>query len=226
MTRSRAAVFVGPSVASVAVADEPDVDRLPPARHGDIDALLARPQPPAVIGIVDGAIFHRTAVSAKEVLRAIDQGITVFGSSGVGALRAVECAPYGMVGIGWIYHEYRSGRIDADDEVAVDIDPRNGQPRSVSMANLRYAIAAAAHKGVATAEHASRFLEIAKALHYPQRTAATVLRALTSEPNGPADCADLARFLAEDAPDAMRDDAIALLDAVRQALRDARGDPR
>ena len=45
------------------------------------------------------------SISPKEVLRAIDAGITLYSSSSMGALRAVECAPYGMTGVGMIYEE-------------------------------------------------------------------------------------------------------------------------
>lgn len=185
----------------------PGIELLPPPRGGDVDVLLGRDRPPVAIGIVDGPVFHRTAVQAKEVLRALDHGVAVFGSSGVGALRAVECEPYGMVGVGRVFAEYRDGRIDGDDEVA------GPEP----LVNMRFALAAAIDAGVTTADHARRFLKIAAALHFPQRTTAAVLGALAAEV-GAGDCAALARFLAEGAPDTMRDDAVALLDAIRRAV--------
>ena len=41
----------------------------------------------------------------------------------MGALRAAELHPFGMVGIGQVYEWYRDGTIDADDEVAVAHGP-------------------------------------------------------------------------------------------------------
>jgi len=216
VTVRRPVVFVGPSLADEAVSWL-DGELRPPIKDGDVDALLVRDEPPAAIGIIDGAVLHRTSISPKEVVRAIDHGIAVFGSSGVGALRAVECAPYGMIGIGRIYQEYQSGRIDADDEVAVVYDPATHRALSEPLVNMRFAMAAAVSRAVATKQTADRFLEIAKSLYFPQRSVATVLPRLAAEINE-AECAALARFLAEDAPNAAREDAIALLDAMTRAL--------
>lgn len=67
---------------------------------------------------------------AQRVLRAIDAGVALFCGSSMGALRAVDCAPYGMIGIGQIYAEYASVRVDSDDEVAVAYDEDTGRALS------------------------------------------------------------------------------------------------
>ena len=48
----------------------------------------------------------------------MSQGIHVFGSASMGALRAELC-PFGMVGVGRIFEAYRDGELEDDDEVAV-----------------------------------------------------------------------------------------------------------
>jgi len=42
-----------------------------------------------------------------------------------------------MRGIGWIFEEYRSGRVEADDEVALMYSPRGFTPLTVPLINVR-----------------------------------------------------------------------------------------
>ena len=110
-------LFVGPSLdLEVGGTLSSGQVRLPVER-GDLDGLTTSSEPPASIGIIDGQFLQEMAISPKEVVRAMDRGARLFGSSSIGALRAVECAPYGMVGIGRIFEMYLSGELDADDEV-------------------------------------------------------------------------------------------------------------
>jgi len=212
MTGPRAVLFVG---SDLAAGSRPDIEVLPPARHGDIEALLARGEPPAAIGLIDGVLPPEPSVTAKELLRALDRGIPVFGAAAIGALRAVECDQYGMVGVGRIYQVYRSGAIDADDEVL-------HTPHSEPLVNMRFAVAAAVSAGAAAPETGNRFLDIAKRLYYPQRTVTAVLRLLAGEVS-PDACAALDKFLTTEAPDTAREDTIALVDAMEAYLagRDA-----
>src|SRR5688572_16513266 len=96
---SRAAVFVGPSLDRETAARELDAEFLPPVKRGDIRSLLLRNERPEAIGIVDGKFLQSLSISPKEILEAIDEGLRVFGSSSMGALRAAECNTYGMIGI-------------------------------------------------------------------------------------------------------------------------------
>ncbi|MEV4538740.1 TfuA-like protein [Asanoa sp. NPDC049518] len=210
---TRPVVFVGPSLHGAAALARADIEFLPPVRRGDIDALLSRAAPPPAIGIIDGAFFQSLSVSPKEVLRAIDAGVRTYGSSSIGALRAVECAPYGMVGVGRIYEAYQSGRVSADDEVAITYDDETGRALSEPLVNLRFAIEAAQAAGVVDAALAARFLAVAKRRYFPERTVALLLHDLTSEV-GEATCAPLRRYLTDLAPDTKRDDGLRLLDLV------------
>ncbi|GIF62157.1 hypothetical protein Ais01nite_01920 [Asanoa ishikariensis] len=210
---SRPVVFVGPSLHGGAALRRADIEFLPPVRRGDIDALLARDAPPPAIGIIDGAFFQSLSVSPKEVLRAIDVGVRLYGSSSIGALRAVECAPYGMVGVGRIYEEYQSGRINADDEVAITYDDETGRALSEPLVNLRFAVAAAQAAGVVEVPLAEHFLLLAKRRYFPERTVALILQDLAAEV-GEAPCAPLRQFLAHGAPDTKRDDGLRLLDLI------------
>jgi hypothetical protein len=80
---------------------------------------------PQAIGIIDG-YFHRVpAVWHKEILWAMSEGIHVFGSASMGALRASELHRYGMIGVGRVFETYRDGRLEDDDEVVVMHSPES-----------------------------------------------------------------------------------------------------
>jgi hypothetical protein len=224
MTGGTAVVFVGPTLHGTPVPPVPGIEFQPPVKRGDLDALLARQHPPTVVGLIDGAFFHSMAVSPKEVLRAVDHGLLVLGSSSMGALRAVECAPFGMVGVGRVYEAYASGEIDADDEVAMTYDQESLRPMSEPMVNLRFGIAAAVSAGVVDVALADRFLAVAKGLYYPQRSLAAVLAGLAQEVDAES-CSAVRRYFAESAPDVKRDDARQLLTQVRRALEQEPGRP-
>src|SRR5436309_15622699 len=103
----RPVIFLGPSLAIKEAAAILDADYRPPVKRGDIDVLIS-PPPPA-IGIIDGEFFQSLAISPKEVLRAIEAGIPVWGASSMGALRAAELYPFGMIGVGTVFELYLSG---------------------------------------------------------------------------------------------------------------------
>jgi hypothetical protein len=218
----RAAVFCGTSLSHAAAARVLDAEYLPPVGKGDVDRLLARPRPPEMIGIVDGRFFQSLSISPKEILRALDAGVAVYGSSSMGALRGVECAPYGMVGIGAIFEAFRSGETDEDDEVAITYSTETLEPLSEPLINLRFAIAAAVRAGATTPELGERFLRVAKEMYFPRRSAAAVLHALRRDV--PATELDaLAAYLRTSALGVRRADALLLLERMGRDL--AAGQP-
>lgn len=152
----------------------------PPVARGDVDAVLARPQPPNRIGIIDGAFLHALALSPKEVLRALDAGVAVYGSSSLGALRAVECEPFGMVGVGRIFELFRTGELEADDEVAITYDPHTLRPLSEPMVNVRIALTAAVTAGRISPEIAAQAVAAAMGMYFPDRSYPRVLHELLS----------------------------------------------
>jgi hypothetical protein len=208
-------VFLGPSLDRDRAERTLGATFLPPIKRGDIDALLTAPGPvPAAIGIIDGQFFQRLAISPKEVLRALDAGVRVFGASSMGALRAAELASFGMVGVGDVYRLYAQGVIDADDEVALTYNSETLEPLSAPLVNMRLALRAAVARGLTTAEFADAFIATAQALYYPDRSYRRVFQSLGSTPAEP-----LTRFLSSQ--DAKRDDAIELLTQLRHYLSPA-----
>ncbi|MFF8950715.1 TfuA-like protein [Streptomyces sp. NPDC014940] len=214
----RPAVFIGPSLDRESAARELDAEYLPPVARGDIEDLLGRATPPRAIGIVDGRFLDSLSISPKEVLRAVDAGIPVYGSSSMGALRAVECAPFGMIGVGRIYEAYATGAVDADDEVAIVYHPESLRAQSEPLINLRFAVEHGVERAMIEAQAAQRFLNIAKSLYFPDRTVAAVLRILRKE-IGDTVTEAFADFFANHAPDTKREDALELLARIRHRMQ-------
>lgn len=198
-------VFLGPSMPVEDARRLLDAEFLPPICRGDL-ALL----PPSVgfIGIIDGEFFQKLAVSPKEIVEALGRGIKIFGSSSMGALRAAETHTFGMVGIGRIFEQYRDGILDADDEVAVAYEPGTYRALSDSMVNLREVLAVACSAGIITEGQREELCSTMKARYFPQRS----WRALENI------CPPLRQFAeSQSLPDLKRDDAWALLIAMRRA---------
>jgi hypothetical protein len=90
----------------------------------------------------------------------------------MGALRAAECAPFGMRGIGQIAAWYADGTLTDDDEVTVaHLDAEHDWRRtSEALVNIRTTLASAIDHGVLTETVANRLTAIAKATFYPERS--------------------------------------------------------
>jgi hypothetical protein len=109
-------LFAGPSLFGVA----PDLSGLSvcaPATQGDIAKAVL--EGATAIGLVDGYFDAVAAPWHKEILFALSNGVAMLGSSSMGALRAAECASFGMRPIGLIAEAYRSGALDDDAAVAL-----------------------------------------------------------------------------------------------------------
>lgn len=163
-------IFLGPTLDRAAAQDRLAARYLPPVSQGDILSLV--PERPDAIGIIDGYFQLVPAVWHKEILHALDCGIPVFGAASMGALRAAELDAFGMVGVGRIYQWYRSGFLDADDEVAVIHAPHaiGHRPLSEAMVNLRATLDLAVRDGVLSLASAQALLEVIAATPYWQRS--------------------------------------------------------
>lgn len=172
-------VFLGPTLA---VTDArkiyPDACYLPPARCGDI--LRALRLKPCRIALIDG-LFERTAsVWHKELMLALARGVEIFGASSMGALRAAEMHPYGMIGHGRIFEAFRDGELNDDDEVTVlhsnaYVGYAGG---SEAMVNIRATLNAATAAAVLDAEMASALLGAAKRTFYHERNLTSLADAI------------------------------------------------
>lgn len=221
----RVCLFLGPTLRPEDVPASLGATCLAPVAQGDVyRAGLLRPR---AIGIVDGYFSGAPSVWHKEILWALTQGIHVFGSASMGALRAAELHSFGMRGIGRIFEDYRDGILEDDDEVAVVHGPAELGYAQLSepMVNIRATLARAEGEGVLI-EGTRRDLEaIAKSLFFPERLWHAVLEEgkLLGLPG--AELAGLAQWLKTGRVDQKRDDALAMLQAMAATL-DAGEKPR
>jgi hypothetical protein len=172
-----AVIFAGPSLPPSLRPSDPALIWKPPVRQGELyHAALTRP---AIIGIVDGYFEVTPTVWHKEILWAMTQGIHVYGGASIGALRAVELAPFGMKGIGQIYEAFRDGTLEDDDEVAVSHGPEElgYPPLTEAMVNIRATLAAAVQQGILDPSVAAKVTDIAKDFFYKERIYPAILQA-------------------------------------------------
>jgi hypothetical protein len=209
-----AVIFVGPTLTSGAVSERLDAMILPPVRQGDVYRVLS--ENPSAIGIIDGFFEGVPSVWHKEILWALEQGIPVFGSASMGALRAAELADFGMIGVGSIFEDYRDGMLQDDDEVAVLHSPAElgFQPLSEPMVSVRATVAQAQTAGVLPPNTATELLRFAKSMHYRHRVWPDLLAPLRDLPG----IAEFADWLPTGRVDAKAQDAVAMLERMSEHL--------
>jgi hypothetical protein len=209
-------VFSGPTIAPREVAERSrGATCLGPAACGDVFRAHARGA--GTIVLIDGYFEHARSVWHKELLWALRGGTRVYGASSLGALRAVELAPFGMVGMGRVFEQFRDGVLEDDDEVTLahEAAERDYRPISEALVNIRSTLAAATQAGVLTAATASALVAVQKARFYPARS----LDGLAGAPDCASidvDWSELARWLATGRVDQKRADALAVLDEVAE----------
>ena len=165
----RIIVFTGLSLSFDDASQILDADYRPPVKRGDIFKILKEEEKPDIIGIIDGQFHSAPAVAHKEIMEALNEGITVVGGSSMGALRASELDSLGMIGVGFVYNEYKNGNIKSDDDVAVILDPKTYRPLSEALVNIDYKLKGAISSGIITEEEGEKIHEIAKEIYYPHR---------------------------------------------------------
>jgi hypothetical protein len=170
-------VFAGPSIFGFSAEELAGLDVRPPAACGDL--LAAAFEAPEQIALIDGIFENAPSVWHKEILFAIAEGITVSGAASMGALRAAECAAFGMVGIGAIFEDYRSGRRTADADVAVTHAPAEMgfRPLTEALVDVEATLQALRTENLIAEEESERLSTIAAALHFSRRSWSAILHA-------------------------------------------------
>jgi hypothetical protein len=206
-------VFAGPTVAAPEIAARARCLHLPPARQGDVWRAV-RAHAPTTIALIDGLFLQVPAVWHRELLWALSQGVAVWGAASMGALRAVELAPFGMRGVGRVFAAYRDGAwpgfpepFEDDDEVAVVHAPAEAgsTPLSDAMVDLRATLLAAVAAEVIDQATCLDLARRMKRVHFPNRSFA-MLATIAPAP--------LRRWLPGNCIRQKFLDAIELLDAV------------
>ncbi|MEO9295158.1 MAG: TfuA-like protein [Nitrososphaera sp.] len=167
---ARPVIFLGPSLSHERARQIfPDAEYRPPAKKGDLLRLAADPEV-RMVGLVDGVFLQDYPPTPIEVYQLASKKDTIIaGAASLGALRAVELEKFGMVGIGRIFALYKSGKIDADDEVAVTFGDSDYRLQSEAMIDIRYNLYLAYKKGVISREEKKAIARVAKGIYFPYR---------------------------------------------------------
>jgi hypothetical protein len=208
-----AVVFVGPTLAGDGPAP-PGIELRPPAEAGDL--YRAARAGAEVIGLIDGAFEDRPTVWHKEILWALDRGVRVVGAASLGALRAAECAPFGMEGVGEIFRRCLSGELEDDHELALAYAPAElgYAPLSEPLVNVRATLEAAARAQLIRPRAAAELLGQALRLPFREIGWPALVEAAPGCGWRPAEVARFAAWLPAGRVDLKRADALLLLDAV------------
>lgn len=163
-------IFAGPTIYPRPASVGPAVSILPPAGKGDL--LRAAENGAHAIGLIDGVFENAPSVWHKEILYCIDRGISVLGSASMGALRAAECARFGMIGIGQIFQDYASGRRLSDADVAILHAPAalGYKPLSVALVDVDAVLDRKHNMGRATENECEALRALAGQMHFKERT--------------------------------------------------------
>jgi len=167
---------VGPTLQISEAANVLDADYMPPAAQGSFVSAIQHSTPPAIV-LIDGVFQGEPAVRHKEILWTMSRGIPVFGAASMGALRAAELRPYGMVGVGLIFRWYRRYPYAPDDAVAILHGPvEAGSPAlTQSLVDLRVTFRIAARRGVIDEPMRHALVKAASELNFRDRTIPAVL---------------------------------------------------
>jgi hypothetical protein len=163
-------VFLGPSApASEILSILPDAIIRPPAKRGDLYAYrILRHE---LFLVLDGAFGNILAISPREVVDVVRDGAVVVGASSMGALRAADCLPAGVHGVGIIFRLFKERVISTEDEVAVLFrEDMPFPPLTEPLINMRIALRRATRKGLVGASEAEEIISAAQSVHFTLRT--------------------------------------------------------
>ena len=212
MTKKNVIIFTGPSLSAKEGLKILKADYRDPIKRGDI--LKAMDDSPDIIGIIDGVFHQHPAVGHKEIMVALDNGITIVGGGSMGALRASELDTLGMIGVGYVYKEYSNGNIQSDDDVAIVFDKNTGEQLSEALVNIDYKFKKAVDEDIITKDEKEELISIAKSIYYPNRTYYNIFK----ESNLDEDKKEkLINFIVK-IVDIKKQDAIAVLEYIKSQI--------
>ncbi|MGW4438081.1 TfuA-like protein [Streptomyces sp. NPDC004596] len=183
MTDTPLILFAGPTAhgLDLHILADAEVTVRPPARRGDVEALLGRSEP-GRLAIADGTFHSYPAVGHAEIRAALEAGWQVWGLCSMGAIRAAEMHTLGMRGFGEVFQEYVQDPDLDDDEVALmhSSEPPF-RPMSEPMLHIRRFITHLSERQVLGDREAATIVDLLKQRWYADRTLGALKQALQSE---------------------------------------------
>ena len=173
MVRSKPVIFLGPSLSREKARKILDADYRLPAKKGDLLQLILKEV--NIVGLVDGYFLQDYPPTPIEVYNLVKKrDVKVFGSSSLGALRAVELEKYGMMGIGKIFRLFRDRILESDDEVAVTFTDYTNY-KSEALIDIRYNLFLAQKYNFIDSITRKSILNVSKQIYFPYRTYEDIL---------------------------------------------------
>lgn len=127
--RVKTIFFVGPSLYDHLPEPLDSEIWFPPARQGDVIKSYLE-HTPETICLIDGYLRTEFPTWVKELCYVMADGCRFVGASSIGAIRAAELFRYGAIGIGEIFDQYASGRVEDESYVMLEFHPKTFQPLS------------------------------------------------------------------------------------------------
>lgn len=212
----KAVIFTGPSLSHDEARKIFDkADYRPPIKRGD--ALKALKDGAKILGIIDGVFLQDVAISPREIIEVLREGVIVVGGGSIGALRAAELCELGMIGVGEIFRMFKDGELESDDEVAVVVNPETFEAVSEPLVNIRATLSALVSKDLIDAEKRDRLIEIAKRLHYSRRSYEILIEEAIREGFiAKSEAEKLLKLIEENKIDLKKLDAIKVVEKVKE----------
>lgn len=217
MSKLKPIIFLGPSLPIERAKAILDADYRGPAKKGDFLQLILRET--EVVGLIDGFFLQDYPPTPIEVYNLVKKkGTVLYGSSSLGALRAVELSKYGMIGVGKIYNLFRRGILDSDDEVAVSFTDYSNY-KSEALIDIRYNLFLAEKKSVIDNQTKKRILKVSRDVYFPYRTYDDILdRCKQKYPSNLHFIEQFREYLKTDKKSLKEIDAILLLNTIKQRI--------
>lgn len=165
-------LFAGPTLHGLItdgrLSGHPDIVCHGPAAQGDVARAVLGGA--TAIGLVDGRYEDVAAPWHKEILFALSRGVTVLGAGSLGALRAAECAAFGMIGLGRIFERYMSGELVDDADVAQIHGPAelDHLPLTEALVNIEATLDRLVEKGSIDVHFRAGALRAARSLFFKE----------------------------------------------------------
>jgi len=211
-------IFLGPSLSHEKARKVFDADYRPPAKKGDFLRLAADPAV-RMVGLVDGVFLQDYPPTPIEVFQlARKEGLLLAGAASLGALRAVELEKFGMVGIGKIFQLYKTGKVDADDEVAVTFVPEGDYKlQSEAMIDIRYNLYLARKNGDISKKATGVLAKVAKEIYFPHRNYSQIIEeAKNKQPDLADEFGSFGRYIASNRKSLKEIDAMRLVQYLKE----------
>ena len=217
MSTSRPIIFLGPSLSIEKAKKILEADYRKPAKKGDLFQLIFNET--KIVGLIDGYFLQDYPPTPIEVYNLVKKKETkVYGSSSLGALRAVELSKYGMIGVGKIFNLFRNGILDSDDEVAVTFTDYSDY-KSEALIDIRYNLFLAQKMKVIDKEVKRIILRVSKQTYFPYRTYTDILdKCKQKYPDYSLQIEKFSEYIQSNRKSLKEDDAVLLLKRIKRMM--------